>query len=126
MLLNYWKNCTQELGRGEGAGLVGFHLFFTKHTLKDPSSLFIWVLSSRFWTHVHTAQCCETEAGSGPQLLVLQLPKLIMQHQRQCLPSQHTGFEITQRVHQTQDCSEQKGKVCSALSGSEENGFNAD
>lgn len=38
MLLNYWKSCTQELGQGEGAGLVGFHLFFAKHTLEGPSS----------------------------------------------------------------------------------------
>lgn len=62
--------------------------------------------------------------GRGPQLLVLQLPKLIMQQLRQCLPSQYSGFEITQRVHPMQDCSEQKGKVCSVLSGPEENAFN--
>lgn len=131
MLLNYWKSCTQELGQGEGAGLVGFHLFFAKHTLKGPSSpLYLFRCSAPGFGPMSTNHGVVKWGGGGwsggPQLPVLWLSKLIMQQQRQCLPSQYTGFKITQLIHQMQGCSEQKGEGRSALSGSEENAFNVE
>lgn len=76
MLLNYWKSCTQELGQEEGAGLVGFHLFFAKHTLKVPSSpLYLFRCSAPGFGPMSTNHGVVKWGGGGwsggPQLPVL-------------------------------------------------------